>query len=119
MTFTNQPYKMCTKKFKLEAIRLMDTSDKPATQIATELGLRRNRLYTWKKQMEKASNAAQPKRGGPNKHGQSETARLLAANRRLKEENEILKKAAVGSTYQGNTYTSARYRQLLSDNGLH
>jgi len=92
MTFINQAYKMYTKEFKLEAIRLMEASDKPAAQVARELGLRRDQLYKWKEPMKKAPKAAQPKRGGPNKHEQSETARLLAANRHLKEENEILKR---------------------------
>ena len=95
MTLKNQPYKTYTKEFKLEAIRLMEASDKPAAEIARELGLRRNQLYKWKEQMEKAPKAVQPKRGRPNKHEESETVRLLAENRRLKEENEILKKAAV------------------------
>jgi transposase len=34
-----------TKEFKLEAIRLLEAGDKPGTQIARELGLRRNMLY--------------------------------------------------------------------------
>ena len=37
----------CTKEFKLEAIRLLESSDKTGTEIARELGLRRNMLYKW------------------------------------------------------------------------
>ena len=34
------PYKTYTKEFKLEAVRLMEQSDKPASTIAVELGIR-------------------------------------------------------------------------------
>ena len=45
MTKQKKPYTTYTKEFKLEAIRLMETSDRPATEIAMELGIRRNLLY--------------------------------------------------------------------------
>ncbi|BFM49947.1 transposase [Marinomonas sp. THO17] len=48
MTTKRKPYNAYTKEFKLEAIRLMETSDKPAADVARELGLRRNQLYKWK-----------------------------------------------------------------------
>jgi transposase len=50
------PYKTYTKEFKLEAIRLMKGSDKPASAIAMELGIRRNQLYKWAEQLEYAVN---------------------------------------------------------------
>ena len=40
-----------TKAFKLEAIRQLEESDKPRTQIANELGIRRNMLYKWQQQL--------------------------------------------------------------------
>ncbi len=45
--------------------------------------------------MAKKGDVASGKKGRPNKAEQSETARLRAENKRLQEENEILKKAAV------------------------
>ena len=36
-----------TKEFKLEAVRLLESSDKPGADIARELGIRRNMLYKW------------------------------------------------------------------------
>lgn len=42
---------MYPKEFKLEAIRLMEESDRPANEIAMQLGIRRNQLYKWKDQM--------------------------------------------------------------------
>ena len=35
MSRKRQPYKTYTKEFKLEAIRLMNESDKPAAEVAT------------------------------------------------------------------------------------
>jgi len=36
-----------TKEFKLESLRLMRQSERPASEIARELGIRRNQLYKW------------------------------------------------------------------------
>jgi len=36
-----------TREFKLEAVRLLETSDQPITEIARQLGVRRNLLYKW------------------------------------------------------------------------
>ncbi len=95
MTAKRRPYKTYTKEFKLEAVRMMESSDRPASVIARELGLRRNQLYKWKEQLAKSGDVASDKRGRPRKEEQSDTAKLAAEVRRLKEENEILKKAAV------------------------
>ena len=94
MTNKRKPYKTYTKEFKLEAIRMMQTSDRPASEIAMELGIRRNQLYKWKDQFERTSDVASAVKGRPKKAEQSEAARLRQENKRLKEENEILKKAA-------------------------
>ena len=95
MTRKRKPYNTYTKEFKVEAIRLMNDSDRPASQIAMELGIRRNQLYKWKEQMNKTGDVASPKKGRPRKEDQSEVSRLKQELKRLKEENEILKKAAV------------------------
>ena len=90
-----KPYNTYTKEFKLEAIRLMEDSGRPASVIAMELGIRRNQLYKWKEQMNKTDEVASAKKGRPKKESQSELTKLRQENQRLKEENEILKKAAV------------------------
>ena len=95
MTSKRKPYNTYTKEFKLEAIRLMNESDRPASQIAMELGIRRNQLYKWKELMNKTGDVASAKKGRPRKEDQSEVSRLKQELKCLKEENEILKKAAV------------------------
>lgn len=60
MTSTRRPYKIYPKEIKLEALRLMEESGKPASQVVMELGLRRHQLYKWEEQMNK--------KGGANNH---------------------------------------------------
>jgi len=96
MTRTRKPRKSYPKAFKLEALRLMAESDRPSAEIAAELGLRRNQLYKWKEQLErKGEDALTSKPGRPLKKDQSEITTLRQENDRLREEVEILKKAAV------------------------
>jgi len=95
MTTKRKPYNTYTKEFKLEALRMMDESDRPASEIAMNLGIRRNQLYKWKEQMKKKGDVASAKKGRPKKEEQSELATVKQELKRVKEENEILKKAAV------------------------
>lgn len=89
-----KPYQTYPKAFKLEALSLMESSDRPISEIAMQLGIRRNQLYKWKEQMTKKGDVPTAKRGRPKKEDQSENATLRQEVKRLKEENEILKKAA-------------------------
>jgi len=90
----SRPYTTYTKEFKQEAVRLMETSDRSASEIAMELGIRRNMLYKWKEQLAIKGDTAFTSRGRPKKESQSELTSLRQENERLKEEVEILKKAA-------------------------
>lgn len=88
-----KPYKSFSRDFKVEAIRLASLGDKPATQVARELGIRVNQLGKWKAQLEReAATGAPAKRGRP---ADDELAKLRRENARLKDENELLKKAAI------------------------
>ena len=82
-----------TAEFKREAIRLMRTSGKPAAVVARELGIPRNRLYKWAQDADKKGELAFRGSGRP-KAGTDEVAALKRELARVKEENEILKKAA-------------------------
>ena len=44
MTTKRQAYNTYTKEFKLEALRLLEESDRSASEIAMSLGIRRNQL---------------------------------------------------------------------------
>ncbi len=94
MTRKRKPYTTYSKEFKEEAVRLMESSDRPAAEIAMELGIRRNQLYKWKEQMKNKGDKAFSGRGRPKKEDQSELTTLRQENERLREEVEILKKAA-------------------------
>ena len=82
-----------TREFKLEAVRLLKLRQKPATQLALELGVQRNRLYKWQAQV-KAGRLLHGGPGRPRREEESELSRLRRENARLKEERDILKKAA-------------------------
>lgn len=39
------------KEYKIEAVRLLNSGDKPASQLAMELGVKRTLLYRWRDQI--------------------------------------------------------------------
>ena len=45
----------------------MEQSERPASEIAMQLGIRRNQLYKWKDQMKKTGDVAAAKKGPPMK----------------------------------------------------
>jgi len=69
--------------------------ERPANQhvVARELGIPRNRIYKWAEDADKKGEQAFRGAGRP-KASMDELAVLQRENARLKEENEILKKAA-------------------------
>lgn len=94
MTNKRKPYKTYTQEFKREAVQMMKDSNRSPTEIAMQLGIRRNQLYKWKEQMITKGDVPSAKRGRPRKEDQSEATTLRQEVKRLREENEILKKAA-------------------------
>ena len=85
-------YKRYSREFKLEAVRLAETGERPKAQIARELGIRVNQLRKWKLEFEKEEQTGAPK---PAPVTDGDLDRLRRENARLKEENELLKKAAI------------------------
>ena len=83
-----------SKEFKLEAIRLLELGQKPATQLALELGIARNRLYKRQEQLGKVGKEHAFRGPGRKPEDEpSENERLRAALKRMTEERDILKKA--------------------------
>ena len=83
-----------SREFKLEALKRLDAGDKPATQLAMELGIRRNMLVKWREELRTKGDRAFAGAGRPPKSKQSELVRLRAELKRVTEERDILKKAA-------------------------
>ena len=81
--------KSYTQEFKREAVRLAQERGNIAA-TARELGVSDHSLQSWKKQLETHSDNPFPGHGNPR---DPEMARLQRELARLKEENEILKKA--------------------------
>ena len=88
-----QKRKRFTKEFKLEALRLMKESGKPSAEVARELGIRRNQLYKWEEELSSHGEDAFPGHGRRAARDE-EITRLKRELARVKEERDILKKAA-------------------------
>jgi transposase len=80
-------------EFKREAVRLLETSQKSSADLARELGVRGNQLYKWKEQLGKRGAGAFPG-SGRGSGSSDELARLRKELEKVKEERDILKKAA-------------------------
>ena len=80
-----------TPEFKAEAVRLVNATDKPASQIARELGVSDNALRSWVKQAQIDTG----EREGLTTQEREELRRLRKENKVLRQEREILKKATV------------------------
>jgi transposase len=78
-------------EFKREAVRQLRESGKSVVVLSRELGVPRKQLYQWAEDAATKGADAFP---GSGRKPDDELAKLRRENERLKEENEILKKAA-------------------------
>src|ERR1035437_161829 len=85
-------YKRYSREFKLEAVRLAAVGERPKAQIARELGIRMNQLRKWRLEFEQEERTGVP-RATP--VVDDDLGRLRRENAKLREENELLKKAAI------------------------
>ena len=84
-----------TREFKLEAVRLLREGAKPASQVAMALGVKRTLLYRWRDEVAARGDAAFSGQPGRKPSVQtSEVARLKRELAAVREERDILKKAA-------------------------
>ena len=87
-----KPRKQYTTEFKIEAVRLYETSGKSASQIERELGIGKGNLWRWIRKYGSESDAGTPAPGG--RTPEKERIRVLEReNERLRQERDILKKA--------------------------
>jgi transposase-like protein len=82
-----------SREFKMEAVRLLDGGQRPAAEVARELGIPRSKLYQWQRELKTKAGDAFP---GVGRRGSaaSELEQLRRENAQLREELEILKNAA-------------------------
>jgi transposase len=79
-------------QFKLDAVRLIQESDRAISDIAKDLGVRRELLYKWKRELEEDPQHAFPGKGKL-KPEQDQLRQLQQELRRVIEERDVLKKA--------------------------
>lgn len=84
-------------KFKQEAVRLTEASGRTIGQVASDLGIGLSSLTRWKRQYREADLLA-----GPHEDTARELARLRKENELLRQEREILKRAATFFAKEGS-----------------
>ena len=81
-----------TREFKVEAVKLVQSSQKPLSQIARDLGIADSTLHHWCKQLSEQGEQAFP--GSGHQMPEAEEIRhLKRENELLRQERDILKKA--------------------------
>jgi transposase len=87
--------KRYTREFKVEALRLVRTSGKPVTQVARELGIRADLLYSWQRREKNGALPIDAFPGNGVSTGEAEENRRLRRElERVTQERDFLKKAA-------------------------
>jgi transposase len=81
-----------TREFKLEALRLLETSGKSAAQIERDLGIGSGNLYRWKRKLLQDGQEAFPGHGRRTPE-QEHIRQLERENEVLRQQRDILKKA--------------------------
>ena len=85
--------KKYTREFKIEAVRLLTGSNMSIAQAGKDLGVNPNVLARWKKEFQSDNSQAFPGTGHL-KPEEEELRRLRRENALLRQERDILKKAA-------------------------
>jgi transposase len=79
-----------TQEFRKEAVRLVTEHGRSVRQVAEELEIGQSTLWRWKKELSRESSCENSGRGGKD----DEIRHLRRQVEQLKEERDILKKAA-------------------------
>src|SRR3954466_2322598 len=82
-----------TREFKVEAVRLAAVGDKTKAKVARDLGIRVNQLRQWRLDFEQEERNGVPKQELAT--AEQDVGKLRRENACLREENDILKKAAI------------------------
>lgn len=85
--------KQYSAEFKFEAVKRVEATGGPVSKVAADLGINENTLHGWIKRYREKPSVPFP--GSGKLSTEDERLRKLEReNRELREENEILKKAA-------------------------
>nr|WP_176063004.1 transposase [Anaeromyxobacter diazotrophicus] len=95
-----RPRRSFTDEFKAEVVKKVLSGGKTAGQVARELDLTETAVRAWVAQAKVDRGKGPP--GALTTAEKEELARLRKENRELREDREILKKAAAGSTGHRN-----------------
>jgi transposase len=81
-----------TEEFKAAAVRLVQDSAQPVTQVARDLGIADHLLYRWRAEPQQAKSQGHTRQSM--RAEQEELVRLRRENATLKQERDFLKRAA-------------------------
>jgi transposase len=87
-----QARRQYSHEFKRDAVRLLETSGKSASQLERELGIGKGNLWRWKREFAAKGENAFPGHGRLTPE-QDELRQLERENEILRQERDILKKA--------------------------
>jgi len=86
--------KSYTREFKVEAVRLLETSGKGGHELERELGIGGGQIYRWRAQLaQEAQGSGIRAFPGNGRARDEELAALRKENKNLREERDILRKA--------------------------
>ena len=94
---TKQERRVFTEEFKREAVRLLETSGRTIAQIAADLGVGLSTLTRWKRIYREAGSSSEM-----HDDVTQELVRLRKENAILRQEREILKRAATFFAKEGS-----------------
>lgn len=80
-------------EFKMEALRRNERTGEPVSKVAADLGVNENTMHGWLKRYREKPSSPFPGSGKLSPEDEK-LRKLERENRELREENEILKKAA-------------------------
>ena len=89
---TNKVRRTYTREFKGEAVRLADESSLPMAQVARQLGIHRNMLANWRKELAQLGDKAFPGESVI-PAAENELEKLRREVILLRQERDVLKKA--------------------------
>jgi transposase len=91
---TKKTKRKYTEEFKKNAVQLCMTRSTTVRHLAAELGVTDKILHRWKKELAESQTAGTRFAPGSGKSRDEEVENLRRENKRLKDDVEILKKAA-------------------------